>query len=563
VLVVGALWLVVTALVARHELTAVRQELPTLRSALSAGDFDRASAVAHRLEGHAHRAHTLTSGPAWAATAVVPWAGQPLQTVRIVSRQSDRLGSKVLPGVLELAHDLSEDTPRHGAQIDLVRLARAAPVLDHAAGSAATAAHAVARAPAHTWLGSVDTARASVLGQLTPVADQLDGAARAVHTLLPMLGQSGTRRYFVGFLNEAEARGLGGLPGAFAIVTADHGTLKFTHFENDNALHHVQVHLDLGADFNARYGKTTPTKNYGNSDWSPHFPDAARIWAAMWQKKSGEHVDGALAIDPTALSYLLKVTGPATMPDGERITAGNVVALTEKDQYSRFNNDAARKLYLVELARAVSRRLIGGGSGDTKALVRAAGHAAGERRLVVWSADPAVEANLVRADYAGVVESDGSPFTGFVVSSPRSGKLDYYLGRSMTYRRTGCGSASTAVATFTLTNLAPATGLPIYVTTRLDHPPPGAKPGDNRLLATYYASAGARITAMSIGGKPIAIKPMPENGLVTVTADIEVPVGASRTLTVTLREPATDRALEVLRQPLVRPVTVRVSGDSC
>ena len=40
----------------------------------------------------------------------------------------------------------------------------------------------------------------------------------------------------------------------------------------------------------------------------------------MWQHKTGEHLDGALALDPTALSYLLHATGPATLPDGSRVT---------------------------------------------------------------------------------------------------------------------------------------------------------------------------------------------------------------------------------------------------
>lgn len=563
VLLVGAVWLVVTALLARHELDAVQQELPTLRHALSAGDFDQASAVAHRLEAHAHRAHTLTTGPAWGATAGIPWAGQPASTSRVLARQSDRLGSKVLPGVLELAHELSQHAPVDGARVNLAPLARAAPVLDDASDAATAAVHSVADAPAHTWLGSVNSARTNTLEQLRRVADQLSGAARGTHILLPMLGQSAPRRYFVGFLNEAGARGLGGFPGAFAIVTADKGTLTFTHFENDNALVHVRTDLDLGAEFNASYGGFTPAQNYGYSDASPHFPDAAMIWAAMWQKKSGEHIDGALAVDPTALSYLLAVTGPATMPGGEQVSASNVVALTEHDEYTRFdNNVVARKRFVVQLAQAVSRRLITSGRGDTKGLVRAAAHAASERRLVIWSADPAVEANLIRSGYAGVVKSDGAPFSGFVVMS-RGAKLEYYLSRSVTYRRTGCGAASTAVASFTMTNGAPTSGLPFYITTRGPHLPPGQNPADMKLIVTYFGSAGARITSIAIDNRRVTIHPRHENGLVTVTAGIQVPVRTSRTLTIRLREPPATKKLQVLKQPSVRPLKVRLSGSSC
>jgi hypothetical protein len=35
------------------------------------------------------------------------------------------------------------------------------------------------------------------------------------------------------------------------------------------------------------------------------------MYAAMYQKAKGEKIDGTIAVDPVALSYILKVTGPA------------------------------------------------------------------------------------------------------------------------------------------------------------------------------------------------------------------------------------------------------------
>ena len=255
------------------------------------------------------------------------------------------------------------------------------------------------------------------------------------------------------------------------------------------------------------------------------------------------------------------MTGPATLPSGQHVSSGNVVSLTQRDQYTLFPDYRARKKYLVDLAESVSHELLYRG-GDTRRLVHAGARAAAERRLVVWSANPGVEANLVRAGYAGVVQDSGKPFVGFVVASRSSGKLDYYLDRTMTYDRTGCGSSSTAIATFQMTNRAPA-NLPTYVTTRLDHPRPGTKLGGNRLLVYFFGSAGARITSISIDGKPIKLAVGRENGLVAVTADVEIPRGASRTMRVTLREPATRSAVEILKQPLVRPLRVRVTGATC
>jgi hypothetical protein len=563
VAVVAVAWLILTGLLARSQLNSVKSELPRLRQALSAGNFDQARSISQDLAVHAHRAHALSTGPAWWVASNIPFFGTPLDTSRTIAAQSDRVGADALPGVLKLADSLTGDQLRQGDSINLAPIVAAEPVLQSSSAAANSAAAAIRSAPKSTWLPYVNSARTEFAHDLDELDGELAGASRTVQTLLPMLGQSGLQRYFIGFENEAEARGLGGLPGAFAIVTADHGAITFTHFENDTALNKISVDLNFGADFANRYAVDDPTGTYVNSDISPNFPYAAQIWAAMWQKKSGEHVDGAIAIDPTALSYLLKVTGPAALPDGSTVNADNVVALTQQREYSLFANVAQRKAYLVGVSKAISKQLVNG-SGKTVDLVRAVAKAAQQRRFVVWTANPTTEAAIAASGYGGVVQGGSGPFSGFVVVNAAGTKLDYYLDRSMTYTRSGCGPGSTAVATFALTNNAPRTGLPTYVTNRADADPPAdVQPGDNRLLVTYYASAGASVRSVSIDGKPLTVASAAENGLVTVSVDVELPVGATRTMTVTLTEPPAQTGVEILQQPLVRPMTVHVSGSTC
>jgi hypothetical protein len=559
IVLAAAAWVLVTGLLARAQLNHVKKELPQLRTALGAGDVAKARSISSDLAKSAQRAHQLTAGPAWSVGAKIPVIGTPLGTVRTIAAASDDIGHQVLPGLLDLADTLTGSTLRHGSGVDLRPIVSAEQTLAAASSTVTHAADTVRNAPA-SWLPFVSSGQHAAAKSLDKLRSEVSDAARAVHTLLPMLGQSKPQRYFVGLQNEAQARGLGGLPGAFAIVTADHGTLTFTHFENDNTLKHVGVNLDLGADYAKMYQRAAPTQSYGNSNFSPHFPDAARIWAAMWEKKTGEHIDGALALDPTALGYLLNVTGPATLPSGQRISSGNIVALTQKDLYRLFSDDRARKRYLIDIADGVSHQLLGG-HGDTKRLLRAAAKAADQRRLVLWSADPTVEANLVRAGFAGVVEGDGAPVSGFVVNNLTGSKLDYYLGRKMIYNRTGCGSASTATATISLTNGAPKSGLPSYVT-RHDIPP-GIRANDNRLLLTYYGSAGATVRSVKVDGKTLTPVIGRENQLVTATVVVEIPARATMTVTVALSEPASSHPVQVLKQPLVQPIRVTVTGATC
>jgi len=560
-LVVGLAWIVVTGVLARGQLQKVRADLPKLRQAVLDGRSADARQIAHRIGDEAARAHALTTGPAWWVAANLPIVGSPLHATRIVASAADRIGSGVVPTVVTLADELSQ-THLSGSTVDLTPLRRLTAPLHRAASTIDQITADVQRTDG-SWFGPVNSARRNLLRQLVRVQGELTGADRAARVALPMLGATHPQRYFIGFLNDAEARGVGGIPGAFAIATMDNGRLTFEHFGSDLEFRHVRAHVQLGADFTALYGQDDPTGTYANSDLSPDFQNAARIWAGLWATKSGQKVDGVLALDPTALGYLLAVTGPARMSDGQRVSVGNVVALTQRDLYRRFGggtraDDAARKKYVVDLARAVSRRLADGG--NPRRLVRAVGRAAAERRFVVWSADPAIERQIVTAHWAGALPQGAS--TGFVVNNAAGSKLDYYLDRSFSYTRASCGAGAPATATLRLTNGAPS-GLPSYVTFRADSNGRSSRPGDNRVLVTYYASAGATIRSVSLDGKSLPFTSAPENGLPTVTVDVELPRSATRTLRVTVAEPAARAPVTVVKQPLVRPMKIDMEGDRC
>ncbi len=564
-LLAGACWVAITGLIARSHLEHVKAELPQLRTALISGDLQRTRALTADIAAAARSAHALTSGPAWWVAANIPALGTPLATGRTLARQADVVGHGVLPGVERVATEVSALSHVSNSTIDLGRLADLAPQLGSAARAADSATRAVRSAPP-SWLGAVSSARSSVLAALVQVDDELTGVNRAVQIAVPMLGESGPKRYMIGFMNEAEARGLGGIPGAFAIVTADHGRITFTHFGSDQELYGVSSNVDLGAEFDARYGPDDPAGYFQNSDMSPHFPDAARIWAGMWQAKTGQRLDGAIAVDPTALHYLLRVTGPVRTATGQQVKASNVVALTQQTQYSLYGKQgradkAARKRFLSDMAKAIAQRLTQGAPGaDT---LRALSKAAGQRRLMVWSADASVEAQLVDSGWSGALDASGGPFSGFVVNNAAGTKLDYYLDRTMSYARSGCGANSTVVATFKMTNHTPAQPLPVYVTRRLDRQPAGAVPGDNRLLVTYYGTRGSRLRSVQLDGKPLTLATGTEQGLTTVTVDVELPAGATRTLTVTMTEPAADAPTQILEQPLARPMVLTRQGSRC
>jgi hypothetical protein len=318
---VGLAWLLITGLLARREVSKAESAINGARASISAGDITTAIGQSDQIRAHAHRAHELTTGPAWWIASKIPLLGKPVVSVRGCATAADALGNQVLQPLVRTAGSLNLNQLVDHGTVNVQPLAQAAPVVSAARLNLIAASAIVGDLPQSTWLGTVDRARASFHTSLTKLQGQLNSLDRVTSILPQMLGTDRTMHYFVGLENEAESRGVGGIPGAFAIVTADRGKLSFTRFESDTTLYRVRTDLKLGAEYNQRYGVADPTSTYANSTISPDFRDAAQIWAAMWQKYSGQKVDGAIAIDPTAISYLLKVTGPAELADGTSVGA--------------------------------------------------------------------------------------------------------------------------------------------------------------------------------------------------------------------------------------------------
>ncbi len=101
------------------------------------------------------------------------------------------------------------------------------------------------------------------------------------------------------------------------------------------------------------------------------------------------------------------------------------------------------------------------------------------------------------------------------------------------------------------------------MTSRTDRHAYPIKPGDNRMDVEYFATRGALLTSVTVDGKTSTVASGIERGHPVFTVDLELPHGQSRTVTMHLTEPAGHGAPVVLRQPLVRPLSVSLDNASC
>lgn len=564
VLCLGLVWVGATGLLARHDEDAVRAELSTLRSDLEQGDEASAARLETHMQDQAAAAHARTSGPAWWLAARIPSVGTPIRTIRGATGAVDQLSSTALPAALKAGQLLDPSQLRHGpGQIDPQRLGAAAAPLGQAVSATDAVLSRVQQLPRSSWLGAVDTSRDSLVTDLTRLRRGLADLSTAARLLPGPLGETGTKRYFVAFQTDAEARGLGGLPGAYAILQAKEGQLSFLRFGSDTDLDGAHAHVALGADYESEFGAAFgPQSYFGNSDPSPHFPYAAAIWMSMWEDKFHQHLDGAIATDPTTLGYLLGAVGSVTLPDGTTLNGSNAESFLESGVYAKFPADnEARKAYQVEAAKAVTSAVLNQPSGDLLKSAIALQRAADERRLLLYTTDPTVEAALQNEPVGGILPDTDRPFLDVIVNNGGGNKLDYYLDRTVSYRRASC-AAGIATVTVRLHNDAPSSGLPPVVVGAegVAHP---HLAGDNDLLVSVYDTHHSSVTRAALDGKAAFFDTESERGHPVTIFDVPIRAGQTRTLVLTVHEPTATGPLIALRQPLVRPLKQTVSMPSC
>lgn len=561
-------WLGVALLGTYLGLAGARDHAETAKSALLSGDTATARTEIDAATAAAATAHeTSTSAPlSW--VAAVPGVGSPVRTVQGVSDIIHRVMAEVLTPAAN-SDGLSMLNPKGsgGHHIDLAALTTSLPQLQQSAAAAAAVDEAAAHIPQSAYLGVVNDARAAVIEETGTLSNLLGNASKAAEIVPSMLGANGPRNYLMVFQTNAEARGTGGLMGGSAILEANGGSIGLAKAASNLDLGLDYKPIDLGPEFNAMYGRFKSTSNWQNANFSPHFPYAAEIWRSIWAQQNGLAVDGVIATDPEALSYILGAVGPVTLANGDVIDSSNVVSITENEAYFRFGDDQlGRKAYLQEISKAVIDK-VNSADGSMKDLLQAIGRAVGEGRLLVWSAHPEEQKILADSPLGGIVPTDTAPFANVIVNNGAGGKLDYYLKRDISYTADGCaGPTRQSTVAATLTNTAPTRDdYPSYLygrrtpETAYDGPP-----GTNRSVVTLFATQGATLRKATVNGKaaPIVLTNV-ERGHPTFTVVVITKPGDSADIVFDLTEPTAPGAPRVPVQPLVLPATVHVDVPTC
>lgn len=569
VLVLGlAIWLGATAWSVKSNLEGAREGAQQVKESLLNGSGEEASNAVDKTLEHAKAAQSSAHSLPWKAAAAVPLLGSPFKTGQQISDVVVNLASDLLRPAVDAGVGLSPHSLYSGGRVDLQLLRRQEPALKDLAQNAARIDAQAAAIPKPAVPSPVSSARSQLQSQVAGMSRLLHNTEIAARVGPSMMGADGPRTYLLGFQTNAEARGTGGLLGGIGVLRFDDGRPSVGNLVSNSELNDARASVDLGPEFAQEYGFTNPFTDFRNSNLSSHFPYAAQIWKSMFERDTGSKVDGVIALDPVALSYILGATGPVTLADGEVVSKDNVVELTESTAYARFEgNNLARKQYLQDIASAVVKKTTEGIK-SPGAFLDALGKAAAGRRIAVWSAIPADQKILEETSLAYAIPDDPAPYAEVVINNLGGNKMDYYLRRTISYAADSCdGDMRASTVTVGISNvLSDVSKLPPYIAGTeglVAGLPFKVVPGSMVTSVRLLVTKGSRLTSVTSNGERLSAIVHEERGHPSYEVQVVIPPGQSGELSFQISEPTAKGKPRVPVQPLIDDVTPVVSVPEC
>ncbi|WP_244930168.1 DUF4012 domain-containing protein [Nocardioides sp. W7] len=522
-LVAGA-WLGWQVWQVNKDLIAAVNEVDVLRSAADAGDVEAMDRSLDRLEQRSASAEERTSGVTWAALTRVPWFGDDARGVRVVSSVVHDLAAEGARPLVGVSQSLKEILPR-GGQVSIDALVELQAPVGEAERSLAEAEDALAEEDPADFVMRLRDKYRDLAGTVRSTHRAMASASTALQVMPTMLGGDEQRNYLLVFQNNAEIRATGGLPGAVALIQAADGRIKLARQVGANTLSSPgHPYLPLSETEEVLYGDLLGTY-FVNANMTPDFPRAASLMKAGWEREAPERIDGVLAIDPVALSYLLAVTGPVQVGDTS-ITAENVVDELLHGVYLRYEDPADQDAFFQDVAQAAFDQVLGGAD-DAQGVLRALSRGAVESRIYVHSFEEAEQQALGGSEVAGelVTEQSERPQVTVALNDSTGAKMSYFLRYDVRVEATSCGDRTQSyVGSARLESTAPADAatLPDYIT---GGGLLGADPGTQFVNVQIFAPPNGSVTDLRVNSTRIESAVVDQDGRPVDTVAIQLEPG--------------------------------------
>ncbi len=551
------------AVKAGHDLADGQNSAELGVSSLENGDYEEAEQWFREAATYLHRAHQRLSKPWAAGVTFIPVVAHYRDAAVDISGVAADGADTVADALADVDLDSLQTVD---GRIDLDALDSLEEPLTHVRNSLVDL-KAVTDASRSPWfIHRVDFALDDFDDSVDEHLPGIENALSAIRLAPELLGADGPRRYLVLFTTPSESRGLGGFVGNYAELTADDGRLTMTRFgraqDLDRAAQEAGARVHGHEEFLAQYGMfgfdTDGSGKVGDAAFrnlamTPNFPWVGEIAADLYAQTTGRTVDGTLAMDPYVLARLVEYAGPVQLTSLDELLTGDTTAsFLLRDQYVLATDVTTRTDALAEAAQLTFDSLLGGTLPDPTTLARDLAPLVGERRLLMWTADPEEQALLERVHMAGRIPPlEGADGWSVTVSNAAGNKIDSFLERRASYEPATDPASGETAATLRveLTNTAPAEGYPRYVIGNQI----GAPPGTSRLYVSFYSALG--LESATLDGEDAGFTTGTEEGWNVYRQSVDIPPGGTVSFELHLRGTvAHPEQVVTWEQPMATPL---------
>lgn len=552
-------WVLVRGVSAVSELQSVARSTSQMRTSIANGELERAALVAPRIAQHAATAHDLTSDPIWRGFEFIPWLGADFTAMREIAEIADSIASDAVAPVLEITSEI--DLATFGLAGSTVNLAPLSDIQAPLASADATLSAAETRAQ-QIDTDAMLTPLADAVREMRDVVTEAATVVGAYHgasmLLLTMLGGDGPRDYVLVTQNNAELRSHGGVVDSVALLHVERGTITISPGASTRDFPALETPLPL-SDSTIALFEDRPGRVLQDVTSIPDFAEVGATLALRWQQRSGQSVDGVIAIDAVVAQHLLDVTGNVSFGPFTA-DADSILSILLSEIYTSIpgtdqQDDAFGQASNAVLSAALS-------AAEPQNLIGALAAAAGENHIRIWSAHPDEQDLLAASSLGGALPVDGErgPYIGVLFNDATGGKMDFYTAASISTAVGVCHGEPTTQVRVTWTNDAPmdaAEALPESVTGGGLF---GVDPGDVRTLIAIYGPEGATLGGIDRDSEGEGLRTTMLGTREVVQHDVLLAPGESTTITVSFTGPgAGDRLTRVQHTPMIdTPETTRI-----
>ena len=492
------------------------------------------------------RARQRSSSPLLLPLEVLPVLGRQLRSYSALAGAGGRVAEIASAGAEDVRRVLDRPTSAGEARVSMLR------TLAEVARRADTE---LARVPVHRRDGLIPPlARqwTELDEHLGDASEQFREGAQVLDAVAATL--SGPRRYLLLVANNAEMRAGSGMFLGIGTIEATGGALRLGPIRAAGEMTLPEPGVEPEGDVKDRWGWLQPGREWRNLATTPRFDATAALAAQMWERHSGQTVDGVVSVDAEFLRGILAATGPLVV-GSDTLTEANVVKYVLHDQYRGMTIDATQDTRRDRLGDIAASALgaVEEGRVSLRTLGQEAAGAGRGRHLLVWSRHPAEQQAW---DAAGVSGSLGPTSLAVSVLNRGGNKLDQFLTVDAAIDLRSFGGTTDVTLRVGAANRTPPDE-PSYVAG--PHPQSGVGAGDYLGLVSVNLPAAA--TDVTVDDTPRLAAAGRDGPTYVVAAPLLVRPGDHKTVSVRFRLPGEDGVLAVHPSARLPPVRWQAGAE--